>query len=66
MQQFLRTYRQSLPHDRRKRSMLPERTPAPQRSSASEASVSEPDLVPTGRDENDPLFLQFKEAEPSV
>jgi uncharacterized protein (DUF2252 family) len=67
MQQFLRTYRQSLPHDRRK--LLERyRYVHAARKVVGVGSVGERAwiLFLQGRDENDPLFLQFKEAEPSV
>jgi Uncharacterized protein conserved in bacteria (DUF2252) len=67
MQQFLRTYRHSLPHDRRK--LLERyRYVHAARKVVGVGSVGERAwiLFLQGRDENDPLFLQFKEAEPSV
>ena len=67
MQQFLRTYRSSLPHDRRK--LLERyRYVHAARKVVGVGSVGERAwiLFLQGRDENDPLFLQFKEAEPSV
>jgi uncharacterized protein (DUF2252 family) len=67
MQQFLREYRQSLPHDRRK--LLERyRYVHAARKVVGVGSVGERAwiLFLQGRDENDPLFLQFKEAEPSV
>jgi uncharacterized protein (DUF2252 family) len=67
MQQFLREYRHSLPHDRRK---LLERYRYihAARKVVGVGSVGERAwiLFLLGRDEHDPLFLQFKEAQPSV
>jgi hypothetical protein len=67
MQQFIRSYRQSLPHDRR---MLLERYRYVHaaRKVVGVGSVGQRAwiLFLLGRDENDPLFLQFKEAQPSV
>ncbi len=67
MQHFLRTYRQSLPHDRRK--LLERyRYVHAARKVVGVGSVGERAwiLFLQGRDASDPLFLQFKEAEPSV
>jgi uncharacterized protein (DUF2252 family) len=67
MQQFIRSYRHSLPHDRR---MLLERYRYVHaaRKVVGVGSVGQRAwiLFLLGRDENDPLFLQFKEAQPSV
>jgi uncharacterized protein (DUF2252 family) len=67
MQQFIRSYRHSLPHDRR---MLLEqyRYVHAARKVVGVGSVGQRAwiLFLLGRDENDPLFLQFKEAQPSV
>ncbi len=67
MQQFVRSYRHTLPHDRR---MLLERyhyTHAA-RKVVGVGSVGQRAwiLFMLGRDEDDPLFLQFKEAQASV
>jgi uncharacterized protein (DUF2252 family) len=67
MHHFIRSYRHTLPHDRRK---LLERYRYihAARKVVGVGSVGERGwiLFLLGRDENDPLFLQFKEAQPSV
>ena len=67
MQQFIRSYRHSLPHDRRRlleryRYVHAARKVVGVGSVGTRAWI----LLLLGRDENDPLFLQFKEAEASV
>ena len=67
MQQFIRSYRHTLPHDRRKlleryRYVHAARKVVGVGSVGTRAWI----LFLLGRDENDPLFLQFKEAEASV
>jgi uncharacterized protein (DUF2252 family) len=67
MQEFIRSYRRTLPHDRRKlleryRYMHAARKVVGVGSVGERAWI----LFLLGRDENDPLFLQFKEAQPSV
>jgi uncharacterized protein (DUF2252 family) len=67
IQHFIRSYRHTLPHDRR---MLLERYHYMHaaRKVVGVGSVGERAwiLFMLGRDENDPLFLQFKEAQASV
>jgi uncharacterized protein (DUF2252 family) len=67
MQQFIRSYRRTLPHDRR-RLLEHYRYVHAARKVVGVGSVGERAwiLFLLGRDENDPLFLQFKEAQPSV
>jgi uncharacterized protein (DUF2252 family) len=67
MQQFIRSYRRTLPHDRRRlleryRYIHAARKVVGVGSVGTRAWI----LFLLGRDENDPLFLQFKEAEASV
>jgi uncharacterized protein (DUF2252 family) len=67
IQRMLGTYQHSLPHDRRKlleryRYVHAARKVVGVGSVGTRAWI----LLMLGRDENDPLFLQFKEAQPSV
>ena len=67
IRRMLRTYRHSLPHDRRKlletyRYVHAARKVVGVGSVGARAWI----LLLLGRDESDPLFLQFKEAQPSV
>ncbi len=67
MQQFIRSYRHTLPHDRRKlleryRYVHAARKVVGVGSVGTRAWI----LFMLGRDDKDPLFLQFKEAQPSV
>ena len=67
MQHFIRSYRHSLPHDRRRllenyRYIHAARKVVGVGSVGTRAWI----LFLLGRDDNDPLFLQFKEAQPSV
>ncbi len=67
MQQFIRSYRETLPHDRRKlleryRYIHAARKVVGVGSVGTRAWI----LFMLGRDQDDPLFLQFKEAQASV
>jgi uncharacterized protein (DUF2252 family) len=67
IERMIRTYQHSLPHDRRKlleryRYVHAARKVVGVGSVGTRAWI----LLMLGRDENDPLFLQFKEAQPSV
>jgi uncharacterized protein (DUF2252 family) len=67
MQEFIRSYRRTLPHDRRwllerYRYVHAARKVVGVGSVGTRAWI----LFLLGRDEHDPLFLQFKEAQPSV